>query len=234
MHSDLDLLIDYYQWEIARVKSLIKENLDLHYYREVEFDERALGHLYRELDRLLSLKNPLHFKIKKAENEIEMYKRMIASRSLLSYKDFNEIYYKPKIEERKREISNLKSQPFQPSKYETQNIDEAINQLITKKGKAFFLHFHESKEISLKVYIKKELEFGIEFSFNGDDLWWLQRHSILRDLNFKLDNEESVLFLTFNLQNKSNLLPLKELLAGITIGLKNDLRIGKNVFLEMI
>lgn len=234
MPSDLDLLIDYYQWEIMRVKESIKENLNLHHYREVEFDERALGRMQRELDRLLELRNPLYPKIKRAEDEIDMYKRIRDSRELTLGKVFFESLYKPKIEERKRQISSLKGEPLKPSKEETQNIDEATFQLIEKKSKAFFIHFNESKDATLKVYIKKGLEFVIEFSLKDDDLSWYREYSILRDFNFELDEEEKVLFSTFSLTNRANILPLKETLAGIVIGLKNPLRMGENLFLEII
>ncbi|MEM1257729.1 MAG: hypothetical protein AAGH81_04315 [Bacteroidota bacterium] len=82
MATDLDLLIDFYQWEIVRIKKSIEENLELRHYKEVEFDQRALGHAQSELDRLLELKNPLHRRIEHTKQTIEMYKRAKQKRDL--------------------------------------------------------------------------------------------------------------------------------------------------------
>ena len=35
MASDLDSLIDFYQWEITRIQSQIDENLKMHFYNEI-------------------------------------------------------------------------------------------------------------------------------------------------------------------------------------------------------
>ena len=75
MPSDLDVLIDYYQWEIQRLKSLIEEHKKMHFYEELVMDDRALQNARSELNRLLALKNPNYHKIQFKKQLISNLKR---------------------------------------------------------------------------------------------------------------------------------------------------------------
>lgn len=109
MPTDLEILIDFYQWEIVRIKKSIEENLELHHYKEVEFDERALGHAQTELDRLLELKNPIHRNIKNTEGMIQMYERIKKKKSAGKEGLFWNQYYDEKIREAKAELKGLEN-----------------------------------------------------------------------------------------------------------------------------
>ena len=56
MSSDLDTLIDFYQWEIIRIKAAIDENMKMGLFKEVELDQQAISNLQQQLDILLELK----------------------------------------------------------------------------------------------------------------------------------------------------------------------------------
>jgi len=77
MASDLDSLIDFYQWEITRIQAQIDENLELHFYNEIEFDMIALRGLKNELDAILTLQNSKYPKIKRVKDKIGYYKDKI-------------------------------------------------------------------------------------------------------------------------------------------------------------
>ncbi|GMN07811.1 hypothetical protein MTsPCn5_32000 [Croceitalea sp. MTPC5] len=238
MPSDIDMLIDYYQWEIIRVGEAIKENLEQHLYREVEFDERALGHLHKELDTLLELKNPSYPEIKKAKSLIESYERMEKSFEEEKGSEFRRIFYeeytKPKINEQKRIVENLEKHPIRPSYKETQEIDEALFKLIQKKIKRFFLHLDEESGAQFEVFLQEKSKFKIKFRIINGELSWYKRHSILREMNFTESENKTHLERSFALQNQKDVLPLKGFLASLIIGLKSYFKSAQSIYLELI
>ena len=171
MSSDLDLLIDYYQWEIIRLKETIRENLELHFYREVEFDERALGHSQRELDRLLELKNSHYPQIKRAKSKIAMYERLGKREKSQFERQFYVEYTKPKIDELKEVLKNLKKLPEKSSNQETQAVDEAIFKLIQRENKSFVLYLNQEHNTVLRISIDKHLENVFVFNSLSIRIW---------------------------------------------------------------
>ena len=101
MSKNLDILIDFYQWEIKRIQAQIKENIESEFYEEVEWDFPRLRHLKQELDVLLTLKDANYPKRNRIENRIQFFqKRINKNPGLYSY-------FKSQIEEDRKQFSFL-------------------------------------------------------------------------------------------------------------------------------
>lgn len=231
MPSDLEILIDFYQWEIVRIKKSIEENLELHHYKEVEFDERALGHAQTELDRLLELKNPIYRNIKNVEGMIQMYERIKKEKSAGKEGVFWNQYCDEKIRESKAELKGLENSKLERHSKESQFIDEAIYSMLKGKKSGFKLNLDESGIYVLSVRLVQELVFELEF-FAEEEYSWLKRYSLLGELDFEPSNERLSLSRTFSLKDSRNVLPLKELISKVIIGLKYPLRIKNEIYFQ--
>jgi hypothetical protein len=228
MASDLDLLIDHYQWEIIRLKSSIKENLEMHFYREVEFDEKALREVQRELDRLLEFKNPNYPEIKRLESQIVFFENMRKERSSMAF------YYEGQINEVKEKLDALKKEIPSQCIFETQFLDDAIFKLVQGELSSFKLHLDIENSHYLRISPKEENRVQVSIFVSSEDINWLLQNSIIKDLGFIKDPNGEKLDYVFKLTSIKNILPLKELLSRIVVVLRADLRHQNTVNLELI
>ncbi len=233
MPSDLDILIDYYQWEIVRIKELIEVNLKQHFYKEVEFDEKALGYAQRELDRLLELKNPSYSKIRRIEFSINQYERMWKNFSP-SKSELMSSYFKPKIDALKKELIELRKLKEPPSREETQLIDEAIYNLISNGLNKIKIHLSIERKLFFQIHKINQKTFLVTFNAEEDELLWFYKYSDIKNHDFKINNDKRRLLKNFILNNPKDILPLKNFLSRIIIQLKPNLRNEDSLYLELI
>jgi hypothetical protein len=176
----------------------------------------------------------LYPKIKKAESQIEFYKLIGKKRKSSFDKEFFENYYKPKIEEQKKILSNLKNKIPITGCTDTQVIDEAIYKMIEGKIESFVIHLQESNKTIFKVSMEKDLDFLVAFFIEDNDYSWYKRYSILSELNFELSEDQKMLNRTFRLESKRNVLPLKEFISRIVVGLVGLREMDRNIFIKII
>ncbi|MEM1257728.1 MAG: hypothetical protein AAGH81_04305 [Bacteroidota bacterium] len=97
----------------------------------------------------------------------------------------------------------------------------------------FKLRFNKADDYSLTVLNREDHLFRLSFYAPNDELSWLYKHSLLRELGFKTNEEKDDLSREFRLQSPKNVLPLKELISKIVIGLKYPLGIKSEIYLEI-
>ena len=231
MASDLDSLIDFYQWEITRIQSQIDENLKMHFYNEIEFDVVALRGLKNELDAILTLQDSKYPKIKRVKDQIEYYKTKIEEKGKLSY--FNEAY-KIRIREKESELEALLKAKNKMISFETQYVDDALYKLYSNEIFAFNLYLNDKKQTSLSLNLVDTNEIRIAvYLENKNDYSWYRKYSLIKDLKFQ-DLEGGGMYLTRRIPNSNTLLEIKELLSRIVIAIKNGGHVKNEIYLELI
>ncbi|GMN10087.1 hypothetical protein MTsPCn9_14980 [Croceitalea sp. MTPC9] len=229
MPSDLDLLVDHYQWEVQRLETLIKEHKEQHFYEEVILDSKALSKASRELDRLLNLKYPNHSKIQNKKNLISSIKKMEKKISLNKLQNFS--FMDSEINNLKKEIDKLSKEKSE-SNFETQILDEEIYKLLKNQVKGvmlkiqcydnrFFLNICKIHFNELKV------EFWME---EPDEKSFLKRHDITKELRFLYNDTTEKFTRRYKLDSVKNILPFKEFLARLICGLQPDLELGNTIY----
>ena len=231
MASDLDSLIDFYQWEITRIQSQIDEILKMQFYNEIEFDVVALRGLKNELDAILTLQDSKYPKIKRVKGLIEFYKAKIEEKGKLS--DFKEVF-ETRIRENENELEALLRVKNEPISCETQYVDDALYKLYSKEILAFNLYLTDNKKIYLSLNLIDTNEIRVAVYLENKDAYsWYREHSLIKDLKF-LDLEDGGMYLTRKIHNSNTLLEVKELLSRIVIGLKNIGDFKNEIYLELI
>ena len=231
MASDLDSLIDFYQWEITRIQSQIDENLKMHFYNEIEFDVVALRGLKNELDAILTLQDSKYPKIKRVKDQIEYYKTKIEEKGKLSY--FNEAY-EIRIREKESELEALLKAKNKMISFETQYVDDALYKLYSNEIFAFNLYLNDKKQTSLSLNLVDTNEIRIAvYLENKNDYSWYRKYSLIKDLKFH-DLEGGGMYLTRRIPNSNTLLEIKELLSRIVIAIKNGGHVKNEIYLELI
>ncbi len=228
MSKDLDILIDFYQLEIKRIQAQIKENLESEFYEEVEWDFPRLGHLKRELDVLLTLKDSKYPERNRIENRIEFFqKRIDKNPDLYSY-------LKSQIEEDRKQLSFLEKIPLITNNDETQLIDEYLYNLLSNKIKGFKIHLNFEFKLYIKVSLTEETEnFEILLQHGNHDYEWYKEYSLISDMGFKKIEKEG-LYISIPIKNRENVLETKEFLSRMVISLYKELSEKNKVFIEII
>ena len=147
MSSDLDLLVDFYQWEKQRLLLEIDENKRDHDYIAVHYNYKELGRIQRELDCLLTLKNPDYPKIKKLEKEIDFYSERDWPHPKMAE------YYATKVKAFRKELEKLKSKQEFICSDETQILDDALFSLVNDEIQGFSIF--DEIEMHFKMDISK-------------------------------------------------------------------------------
>lgn len=103
--------------------------------------------------------------------------------------------------------------------------------MLKGKKSGFKLRLDESGIYVLSVRLVQELVFELEF-FAEKEYSWLKEYSLLGELDFEPSNKKQSLSRAFNLKDSRNVLPLKELISKVIIGLKYPLRVKNEIYLE--
>ncbi|WP_396632665.1 hypothetical protein [Maribacter sp. R86514] len=231
MASDLNSLIDYYQWEIIRIQAQIDENLKMHLYNEVEFDVVALRNFKNELDAILTLQDSRFPKIQRVKDQIEYYKTKITEQGKSS--DFKEVY-EIRIRETEKELEALLQIKNKSISFETQFVDDALYKLYSNEIVAFNLYLNDDKQVYLSLSMVGANEIRIiVYLQNRDAYSWYKKYSLIKDLKFQ-DLEGGGMYLTRSITNANTLLVIKELLSRIVIAIKNGYYLKNEIYLELI
>ena len=232
MPSDLDVLIDYYQWEIQRLKGLIEEHKEMHFYEELVMDDRALQNAYSELDRLLVLKNRNHYKIQFKKRMIADLRR-IEKKHIEAFGLYKGSYYQSEIKEYEKQLKELYADASE-KRDETQILDGALYSFLQGSQKQLYISI-DSYKSKLKISVLKhgELQLGVELWLtDGHENQHLMEKNVLRELQFTFNGEYDKYQAIVKLQSRKNVLPVKEFLARIIYGLKRDLDLSDYFYIE--
>ncbi|TDS18675.1 hypothetical protein DFQ03_0384 [Maribacter caenipelagi] len=231
MTSDLNSLIDYYQWEIIRIQAQIDENLEMHFYNEIEFDIVALRDLKNELDAILTLQDSRYPKITRVKDRIEYYKTKITEQGKSS--DFKDVY-EIRIREVEKELEALLHVKNKSISFETQYVDDALYKLYSKEIVAFNLYLIENKQTYLNLNLADTNDIRITvYLENKNDYSWYRKYSLIKDLKL-YDLEGGGMYLTRRIYNSNTLLEIKELLSRIVIAIKSVGHVKNEIYLELI
>ena len=234
MPSDLDFLIDYYQWEIRRIGSLIEEHKESQFYEEVILDDKALQKAHSELDKLLALKNPNHHRIELLQIEISSMKRMEQGMFDRYGALYDSTFIKDEIRVRENEVKELTRATVR-NRDETQYIDDALYKLIenTLKTVTISIDSYGSKLI-ISIVKLEELGFKTELYLTDKrENYTLKNRDAIKELRFVFDVESERYQSVFTLHSKNNILPYKEYLSRLIYGLKRYLELGNQLYINL-
>ena len=190
MATDLDTLIDFYRWEIHRIKSLIEEHKEMEHYEELLLDNKALQQSCKELDQLLLLKNPNHYKIQENEMMLSSLKRLRESMVKRHKGKFDDSFLVEQIRSCQNEVQRLSKNNIN-NREETQVIDEALYKIWEEKIKIAKLTI-DGHDAMLTLEFSKisnsQLMFQLYFD-NASENKRLSKKNILKELQFKWNEE---------------------------------------------
>lgn len=224
MSSDLDLLIDFYQWEKQRLLLEIDENKKGQDYLAVHHMHDELRYVQYELDCLLELQNANHREIQRLKRNIDSYSKEDSSG-----------YFKSKINQYKRELEELKKKRPIASE-ETQILDEALFSLIDEEIEGFTVYLDLKKQSFIDVV---KIETGqiqlklVQESPYGNDLNSLKEYMFKGEPRLIIDGSSKSLVALLNVDRYKNMLPIKETISRIVIGSKYWLGLGDTIFLKL-
>lgn len=223
MSSDLDLLIDFYQWEKQRLLLEIDENKRDQDYLAVHHMHDELRYVQNELDCLLELQNANHRKIQRLKRNIDSYTEEDSSG-----------YFKPQIDQYKRELEELKKKrPIAPE--ETQILDEALFSLVNEEIEGFTVYFDLKKQAYIDV-VKIEtgqIQLTLAEGTSQGGFGFLKEYMFKGEPKLILDGSSKSLIALLNVDRYKNVLPIKETISRIVIGSKYWLGLGDTIFLKL-
>lgn len=228
MSSDLDELIDFYQWEMRRLLISIEENKRDQDFIAVDYNYQELRYIQHELNRLLELKDPNYPKIKRLEKEVEFY-----SKSDEPFVDFSELNA-PMLKKAEEELKKLKLHKPIPPAEETQILDEALFSLAQNEIKGFTIHLDMNE--GFKIELNKKGENLIHLSIRAkdeNDVGQLRRNDLLSDLGLNYVHDLHALVKVFEIGRNKNVLPIKEAISRIVIGTKGFLWEEGTIYLKL-
>jgi hypothetical protein len=225
MSSDLDLLVDFYQWEKQRLLLEIDENKRDHDYIAVHYADEQLRHIQLELACLLELQNANYQKIQRLKRNIESF----------SERENSLGYFVPQIDQYKKELEDLKKERTIDSE-ETQILDEAIFSLINKEIEGFTIYFDLKKESYIDAVIIESGQIQLRLmqeSPYGNDLNSLKKYVFMGAPRTMYDESTKSLVTYITMNRYKNVLPIKETISRIVIGSKYWLGLGDTIFLKL-
>ncbi|MFN3138277.1 MAG: hypothetical protein ACE37L_11360 [Allomuricauda sp.] len=225
MSSDLDLLVDFYQWEKQRLLLEIDENKRDHDYIAVHYADEQLRHIQLELECLLELQNANYQKIQRLKRNIESF----------SERENSLGYFVPQIDRYKKELEDLKKERTIDSE-ETQILDEAIFSLINKEIEGFTIYFNLKKESYIDAVIIETGQIQLRLmqeSPYGNDLNFLKKYVFMGAPRTMYDESTKSLVTYITINRYKNVLPIKETISRIVIGSKYWLGLGDTIFLKL-
>ncbi|WP_349352328.1 MULTISPECIES: hypothetical protein [unclassified Flagellimonas] len=225
MSSDLDLLVDFYQWEKQRLLLEIDENKRDHDYIAVHYANEQLRHIQLELECLLELQNANYQKIQRLKRNIESF----------SERENSLGYFVPQIDQYKKELEDLKKERTIDSE-ETQILDEAIFSLINKEIEGFTIYFDLKKESYIDAVIIETGQIQLRLmqeSPYGNDLNFLKKYVFMGAPRTMYDESTKSLVTYITMNRYKNVLPIKETISRIVIGSKYWLGLGDTIFLKL-
>jgi hypothetical protein len=225
MSSDLDLLVDFYQWEKQRLLLEIDENKRDHDYIAVHYADEQLRHIQLELECLLELQNANYQKIQRLKRNIESF----------SERENSLGYFVPQIDQYKKELEDLKKERTIDSE-ETQILDEAIFSLINKEIEGFTIYFDLKKESYIDAVIIETGQIQLRLmqeSPYGNDLNFLKKYVFMGAPRTMYDESTKSLVTYITMNRYKNVLPIKETISRIVIGSKYWLGLGDTIFLKL-
>ncbi|WP_421808336.1 hypothetical protein [Flagellimonas sp.] len=225
MSSDLDLLVDFYQWEKQRLLLEIDENKRDHDYIAVHYADEQLRHIQLELECLLELQNANYQKIQRLKRNIESFSERENSLGC----------FVPQIDQYKKELEDLKKERTIDSE-ETQILDEAIFSLINKEIEGFTIYFDLKKESYIDAVIIETGQIQLRLmqeSPYGNDLNFLKKYVFMGAPRTMYDESTKSLVTYITMNRYKNVLPIKETISRLVIGSKYWLGLGDTIFLKL-
>ncbi|MEC7264129.1 MAG: hypothetical protein VXW38_10340 [Bacteroidota bacterium] len=227
MYSDLDALIDFYQWEKQRLLLSIEENKRDQDFLAVDYNYQELRNVQQELDCLLELKDPNYPKIKRLESEIAFYSKREGP-----YLGFSELHA-PMLKKAEDELKKLKDQKSFPSSEETQVLDEALFSFAKNEIKGFTLYL--DLEMNSRIDFVKLGDDQIELSLkvdNENDARNIKKYRLSDILDLTYEPNSKCLVKTFDIRPNTNILPIKETVSRIVIMSKGFFRSKNTIYLK--
>ncbi|MER3375850.1 MAG: hypothetical protein RIM83_14525 [Allomuricauda sp.] len=207
----------------------IEENKRDQDYFAVEKNYDGLEHIQRELDCLCELKNPFYPKIRSLEMQIAFLKQKE------NKNPEPDDFLKERISEAENALEALKKKKATPSSEETQIVDDAIFSLLKEEIFGFSIHLDEENEVLLSKNHEIDNSIAIAVKVkNRNEADWLKQNGLLNSLGLAYDENSNYLKTSFQLKRPKNVLPLKEIISRITIGLKGSIRPKGSIYLRVI
>ncbi len=157
MKSDLEELIEAYELEKAELEKQISEYVEEVDYIYAHYHEKALRKINRTLDILKSIQNPFYMSISDEQRKAKNIKRMMVSEEYRKYfKYFDRLgpnFFADQLREGENRISEWQHAVVS-QKYDSQEIDNALFDLVEGVVNGFKLYFKSKPDIFAKFTLK--------------------------------------------------------------------------------
>lgn len=227
MHSDLDALIDFYQWEKQRLLLSIEENKRDQDFLAVDYNYQELRNVQQELDCLLELKDPNYPEIKRLEWKIEFYSKR--------NEEFPESGGHMLVNHYKEELEKIKKGTSSSTSEESQMIDEALYALAKDEIEGFtlYLDLETGSSIDFVKLGDDQIELRLKVD-NENDARNIKKYRLSDILGLTYDSVSNSLVKTFPIRTNTNILPIKETVSRIVIMSKGFLGSTDTIYLKRI
>ncbi|WP_449436232.1 hypothetical protein [Pedobacter steynii] len=218
MKSDLEELIEAYEWEKAELEKQISSYIEDEDYIYAHYHGKALRKINRTLDILKSIQNPFYRSISDEQRKAKNMKRMMVSEEYKKYFDrLGTDFFADQLREGENKINEWQ-RAVVSQKYDSQEIDNALFDLVKGVVSGFKLYF-KSKPDTFAKFILKGSTIEITLLFDADPEYYSDYRSIFWDvkgisaLGFILENEQWVYHYHFD--QFKDALEIKTLLARL-------------------
>ena len=197
MKSDLEELIDAYEMEKAELEKQISEYVDEGDYIYAHYHNKALRKVNKTLDILKYIQHPFYRLISEERTKARNTNKMLTSEEYKKYFDrLGTDFFAEQLQEGENKILEWQRAPVVSQTYDSQEIDNALFDLVKGILSSFKLYFKSSPDIYVRFTLK---DHAIEITLLYDEDpyydhygWVFKDGKEIKPLGFILKDEQWV------------------------------------------
>lgn len=211
MNSYLSELIELLEAESLKLENAIKECVEDSEYKQAHYHNKALNKVSLQLQTLKNLSDPLYERKRMLERTKIMYSRYTTDPK------FAEMG-KHLLQELKKEEGELDLEKVQPEQPDSQEIDEAIFELVEQRIKGFRFNLYSESNLYLHFELIDDI---IEISFTpfkeltNEHVLYKREKKALKALGFTYSTGKEYMYYNYNVNGFKDAIELKTLLSRI-------------------
>lgn len=157
MKSDLEELIEAYELEKAQLEKQISKYVEEADYIYAHYHNKALRKINRTLDILKDIQNPFYRLISEEKSKAKNISKMLVSEEYKKYFDrLGSNFFAETLQEGENKITEWKRAAVSPI-YDSQEIDNALFDLVNGIVKGFNLYFKSRPDIFARFILKNHI-----------------------------------------------------------------------------
>ena len=197
MKSDLEELIDAYEMEKAELEKQISEYVEEGDYIYAHYHNKALRKVNKTLDILKDIQHPFYRLISEEKAKARNTSKMLASEEYKKYFDLlGTDFFAEQLKEGENKILEWQRAPVASQTYDSQEIDDALFDLVKGVLNSFKLYFKSRPDIYARFTLKDHtIEITLlydEDPYYDHDGWVFRDGKEIKPLGFILKDEQWV------------------------------------------